>query len=192
MLETALSRKKLSLGVKVTVKSIVSAIIIACAVVLPMMVHAAFGVSGGVKLMPMYLPVIIGAALLGKAWGSAVGILAPMVSFAVTSLAGNPMPALSRLPFMMAELLVFALVCGAFSKKITQNKWFSFVAVISAQLSGRAVFLLLAAIFQRISPISFQMALSQITQGAQGLLVQAALIPLIVIAASALLLKDKE
>jgi hypothetical protein len=60
----------------------------------------------------MYLPVLLGGCLLGWRWALAVGVLSPVVSFLITSLAGAPMPALPRLPFMMAELAVFALVSG--------------------------------------------------------------------------------
>lgn len=48
MIENVLVRKNLSLKVKITVKSLISAGIIALAVILPQLVHLALGQPGGV------------------------------------------------------------------------------------------------------------------------------------------------
>ena len=140
----------------------------------------------------MYLPVLIGGCLLGWKWALAVGILSPVVSFAITSLMGDPMPALPRLPFMMAELAVFALVSGLFSKKIYENGLWAFPAVILAQLAGRAVFLGLVAIFQSVAPFSVEMIWGQICAGWPGLLIQAIVVPLLIIAIRAILVKKDD
>ena len=189
MLETALTRSQASLGKKITVKTLLSAGLIALAVALPQIVHLALGQPGGVQLLPMYLPVLLGGCLLGWRWALAVGVLSPVVSFLLTSLTGTPMPALPRLPYMMAELAVFALVSGLFSKKIAQNGLWAFPAVILAQLAGRAVFLGLAAIFPTFT---VEMIRSQILAGWMGLAIQAVAVPLLVIAIRALLLKDEK
>lgn len=60
-----------------------------------------------------------------------------IVSFAITSIFHQPMPMLERLPFMMIELSVFAVVAGAFSKLIFKNQWMILVALIAAQIVGR-------------------------------------------------------
>ena len=103
MIENILARKGISLKIRLTVKSLVSAGIVVLAVVLPQLVHLAAGASGGVTWLPMYLPVLLGGCLLGTWWGLGVGVLSPLVSFAVTSAMGNAMPAAARLPFMTAE-----------------------------------------------------------------------------------------
>ena len=159
---------------------------------LPQLVHLVAGASGGVQWLPMYLPVLLGGCLLGWKWGLGVGILSPLVSFAITSLAGNAMPAASRLPYMMAELAVFAAVSGLFSKKIAANGWMAFPAVLLAQVSGRAVFLALAAIFQGVSALSAAAVWSQIQTGLLGMVLQAVLVPFIAMGLRALLLRDKE
>ena len=66
----------------------------------------------------MYYPVLLAGGLLGIKWGLGIGILSPLVSFAITLIFHQPMPMLERLPFMMIELSVFAVVAGAFSKLI--------------------------------------------------------------------------
>ncbi len=191
MLENALTLRNFSLGKKITCKTIVSAGLIALAVVLPQLVHLALGAPGGVQWLPMYLPVLIGGCLLGTKWGIAVGVLSPMVSFIITSAMGNPMPMAARLPFMMAELAVFAAVSGLFSKKIAENGFWAFAAVIAAQLSGRLVFLGLVALFQSVTPFTPEMIWSQIQTGFVGLGVQAVLVPIIIIALRSLLIKER-
>ena len=121
MLESVLARRGASLKVKITVKSLVALGVVALAVLLPQLVHLAAGASGGVRLLPMYLPVLLGGCLLGTWWGLGVGLASPLASFALTSAFGEAMPAAARLPFMMAELAVFAVVSGLFSEKIAET-----------------------------------------------------------------------
>ena len=89
MIENILARKGISLKIRLTVKSLVSAGVIILAVMLPQLVHLAAGPSGGMTWLPMYLPVLLGGCLLGTWWGLGVGILSPLVSFAVTSAMGS-------------------------------------------------------------------------------------------------------
>ena len=191
MIENVLVRKNLSLKVKITVKSLISAGIVALAVILPQLVHLIAGQPGGVEWLPMYLPVLLGGCLVGWAWGLGVGIASPVVSFLITLAFGNPMPVAARLPFMMAELAVFAAVSGLFSKKIAQNGWMAFPAVLLAQVSGRAFFLLLVTIFQSVAPFTPQMIWGQIQTGLLGMVLQAVIVPFIVMGLKLLLDRDK-
>ena len=192
MLDNILVQSNATVKSKITVKTLTSVGLIALAVILPQIVHLALGQPGGVQLLPMYLPVLIGGCLLGWRWGIGVGALSPVVSFAITSLFGEAMPALPRLPFMVAELAVFAVVSGLFSKKIYENGLWAFPAVILAQLSGRAVFLGLVAIFQSVAPFTVEMIWSQILTGWVGLAIQAVLVPLLIIGIRAILVKDND
>lgn len=190
MIESVLTRKHARPGVKIAVKTLVSAGIIALAVILPQLVHLAAGAQGGAAWLPMYLPVLLGGCLLGWKWGLGVGILSPLVSFAITSIGGNAMPAASRLPYMIAELAVFAAVSGLFSRKIVENGWMAFPAVLLAQVAGRLFFLLTAAIFQSVSPLSAAAVWSQIQAGLLGMVLQAVVVPFLVMGLR-LLLKEK-
>ena len=192
MLENILVQSNATVKSKITVKTLTSVGLIALAVILPQIVHLALGQPGGVQLLPMYLPVLSGGCLLGWRWAIVVGALSPVVSFAITSLFGEAMPALPRLPFMVAELAVFAVVSGLFSKKIYENGLWAFPAVILAQLSGRAVFLGLVAIFQSVAPFTVEMIWSQILTGWVGLAIQAVLVPLLIIGIRAILVKDND
>lgn len=191
MIENVLVRKNVSLKTKITVKTLVSVGIVALAVILPQLVHLALGQAGGVEWLPMYLPVLLGGCLLGWAWGLGVGIASPIVSFIITLAFGNPMPALTRLPFMVAELAVFAAVSGLFSKKISANAWMAFPAVLLAQVIGRSVFMLLVVVFQSVSAFTPELIWSQIQTGLLGMVLQAVIVPFAVMGLSLILNKDK-
>lgn len=191
MIESVLSRMNVNVRLKITVKALLSAAVVALAVLLPQAVHLAAGAAGGARWLPMYLPVLLGGCLLGWRWGLGVGVLSPVVSFALTSALGEAMPAAARLPYMAAELAVFAAVSGLFSKKIAENGWMAFPAVLLAQVSGRAAFLALAAIFQGVAPLTAAAAWAQIQTGLLGLVLQAVLVPFLVMGARALMLRDR-
>ena len=190
MLEKALNERGLSLKLKVTIKSCVSVGLVVLAVILPQLVHLALGQSGGVQWLPMYAPVLICGCLLGWRWGLAVGVSSPLVSFLITSAFDSPMPAATRLPFMMAELAVFAVVSGLFTKKIAKNGWMAFPAVLLAQVSGRAFFMMLVTIFQSVAPFTPQMIWGQVQAGFAGLILQAVVVPFIIMGLKKLL--DRE
>ena len=190
MLENILTLKKYSHKTKLTVKSIVAVSLVALAVVLPQIVHFAAAQAGGVTWLPMYLPVLLAGCLLGTAWGLAVGVASPLVSFALTSMWGSAMPAAARLPFMIAELAVFAAVSGLFSKNIFKNGLFAFAATALAIVCGRAVFMLSVIVFQSVAPFTPALVWSQIQSGLAGAAAQAVLVPLVVMVARRLMLKD--
>ena len=180
MIESVLTRKNVSVKLKITVKMLVSAGIIALAIGLPQLVHAVAGAQGGAQWLPMYLPVLLGGCLLGWQWGLGIGIVSPLLSFGITSLAGNAMP-----------VAVFGAVSGVFSKRIAENSWMAFPAVLSAAVGGRTLFMTVAAVFQSVSPLSAAAVWSQIQTGLVGLVLQATLVPIIVMILSFAINKEK-
>lgn len=190
MIENALRSRQVSFKLGITVKALISAGTVALAVLLPQLAHLALGEQAGMRFLPMYLPVLLGGCLLGWQWGLGIGLLSPLVSYLITAAAGSPMPALARMPFMMAELAVFAVVCGVFSDKIAKNGLMAFPAVLLAQLGGRSVFLLSAAAFSGVSPLNAAMVWGQIQTGFAGLLIQAVLAPVIIIGLKAFMDKS--
>lgn len=175
MIESILVKREAKAKTKLTVKSLLSVGLVALATILPMLMHLAVGAQGGMVWLPMYLPVVIGGVLLGTLWGIGIAIASPLVSFIITSIVSSPMPALSRLPFMIVELVVFALVCGLFSKLIAKKVWVTPIAVVSSIVAGRLVFLALVAIFESVSSLSVSMVLSQIVAGWPGVIMLVAL-----------------
>ena len=191
MIESVLTRKNVSVKLKITVKMLVSTGIIALAIGLPQLVHAVAGAQGGAQWLPMYLPVLLGGCLLGWQWGLGIGIVSPLLSFGITSLAGNAMPVAVKLPYMVAELAVFGAVSGVFSKRIAENSRMAFPAVLSAAVGGRTLFMTVAAVFQSVSPLSAAAVWSQIQTGLVGLVLQATLVPIIVMILSFAINKEK-
>ena len=175
---------------KITIKSLISAGLVVLAVALPQIIHAALGAAGGVQWLPMYLPVLLGGCLLGWTWGLGVGIASPIVSFLITLAFGDPMPAAARLPFMIAELAVFAAVSGLFTEKIAKNAWLAFPAVLLAQVAGRTAFMLLVLIFQTVTPLTPALVWSQIQTGLLGMILQAVIVPFAVMGLKRILDRD--
>lgn len=192
MFENALTLHGASVKTKITCKALVSVGLIALAMLLPQLVHATYGAAGGAQLLPMYLPILIGGCLLGAKWGIAVGLLSPLCSFLMTSMTGVPMPDAVRLPYMMAELAVFALISGLFTDRISAKPVFAFPAVLLSCLCGRAAFLALAFVFEDVSEMQGAMAWSQICGSWMGLLMQIIAVPLIIMALNAVLMKEKQ
>lgn len=191
MLERALTLRKIES--KLTAKMIVSISLIILAVVLPQAAaHLVGGEMAGVTLLPMYLPVLIGGCVLGSKWAAIVGIASPVVSFIITSAMGSPMPAAARLPFMMAELAVFAIVSGLFTQKILKNSLWSFAAVILAGIAGRLSFLALVFLFQSFVPFNVPMIWGQIQKGFLGLGIQVVVVPVIAIIIKKYLCEENE
>ena len=182
---------------KITIRkaALCSAAAVTAAVALPQLVHMLGRLTGtgaltGQILLPMYLPVLLGGCLLGFKWGLLIGILSPVTSFLITSALGSPMPALTRLPYMIVELMVFASVSGLFGGKIIDNKWLAFPAILLAAVLGRAVFLLMAFALESVSPLSFATVWAQVTEGLSGLLLQVVLLPFVVMVLASLMKKN--
>ncbi len=190
MIERALSVNNCRTAIKITVKSAVSLVLIALAVGLPLIIHVAVGKQGGVTWLPMYLPILLGGCILGKRWGVAVGAIAPIVSYLITLAIGEPMPAATRLPYMMAELVAAAAVTGYAADKIAIKGAIAFPAIALGLIAGRLTLLVLGAIFAPISQLNAAAALSQIRAGLAGAIAQIIVLPLIIIALRRMLLRD--
>lgn len=191
MINAVLAKKELTGSAKISIKALLTFATVVAAVGLPQIVHLIAGSGGGMKWLPMYLPVLFGACLLGARWGVIAGIASPAVSFLITSAAGNPMPTAARLPFMAAELALMALIAGIFSSKTAEKPLLSFAAVASALVAGRAFFLLLVTVFASLVPFTPQVIIGQIVTGIPGLILCATAVPLALIAVSHISARDE-
>lgn len=181
MIDNILINKNLSIRTKITIKTLISISLIILSVCLPQIAHLIIKNQSGIKLLPMYFPILIGGCLLGIKYGLFVSIFSPIMSYLFTSLLNNPMPTLERLPFMIVELSIFAIITGLFSKKIAKNPYLSFIAVILAFIVGRSSFLLLATIFQNMVSFTPTIIFNQIKMGYLGVIIQTIIVPLIII-----------
>ncbi len=180
--------KKLSASARFAVEGAIAALCVILSVALPQLAHALGGASAGAIWMPMYLAPTLAGCLLGWRWGLMVGALSPIASYAFTTLTlGAAMPALTRVPYMTAELAAFGAISGAFKKPIAKNALFAFPATLCAQIGGRAIYV----IYSLIAGGSFSSIVTSIKTGLAGLGIQLLLVPLAVIVIAALIKEDK-
>ena len=66
MIENVLTLKQVTYKKKITIKTLISIGIVAMAVTLPMLVHLIAGNTGGMRWLPMYLPILIGSNIIAK------------------------------------------------------------------------------------------------------------------------------
>ena len=81
MIESILQQRSVRARTRITVKTVLAAGLVALAVLLPQLVHVALGAPGGVRWLPMYLPVLLAGCLLGPAWGLGVGVLSSLCNY---------------------------------------------------------------------------------------------------------------
>ena len=129
-------------AIKISKESAFILLTVACAVTLPQLFHGLgvlLGVGGklGQIFLPMYIPVIIIGFYRGSAAGAITGLLAPLVSFAITG-----MPAEALLPYITVELIATGLIAGA----ISGVKMHATLRILSVQVGAKIVRLLAFAI----------------------------------------------
>ena len=90
-----------------TRKLVYGGILLALGILLPQAFHLTGIPQSGNVFLPMHIPVLLAGFMLGPVYGAGIGILSPVISFFLTA-----MPALGRLPFMMAELMGYGAASG--------------------------------------------------------------------------------
>lgn len=89
----------------------------------------------GNMLLPMHLPVLICGAVCGPIFGGIVGAVSPLLRSLIFG-----MPALFPTAVAMSlELLAMGVVMGILAKLLPKKIGFSYIALLSAQLSGRVI-----------------------------------------------------
>lgn len=156
------------------------AVFLACAVavVLPQLCHLIGKLTGtgmmiGTVLSPMHFPIIFVGLVAGPIVGAISGILAPLVSFALTG-----MPLAKMLPLMVVELFGYGLAAG-FLRNIRLN---NFVKVFITMIFGR-VLRFLACLFMFYALSKTEIGIFEIWQSIPkclpGIILQLILLPLL-------------
>ena len=159
-----------------TTKQIIyTALFASIGIVLPQTFHLIGGTALGTILLPMHLPVFIGAMLLGPL----SGVVIALVSLTIGVMIG--MPPMPIAIFMAFEMITYALVAGYLYNKRNLN---IFVSLVIAKLSGMTISLIAI----NIAIILFSLALPPIfgtiamfTIGIPGIIIQLIIVPIIVI-----------
>lgn len=113
-----------------TKKLVYTAVFLALGILFPMLFHL-LGLPGQV-LLPMHVPIFLGALTLGTISGFIVGILTPILSSLLT---GMP-PMIPMVPIMVFELAAYGFFAGFLYEKYPKNV---FIPLIAAMIIGRIV-----------------------------------------------------
>lgn len=161
-----------------------SGLFIALGLLVPQVFHMLGGNTAGGIFLPMHLPVLISGLLLGPAYGTAVGVLSPLLSALLTG-----MPPLTRLPFMVLELLVYGLVSGLCAKRLfvglaagrKHGPWLrDYASLLAAQTAGRlayAISLLITGNLLHLAQGGAALAWTSTLTGLPGIILQWLLVP---------------
>ena len=115
-------------------RTVLSALMVALCVVLPMAFHAV--PDGGTVFLPMHIPILICGMICGWPYGFLCGLLGPLLSCLTTG-----MPPLAFLPAMMVECAAYGLVTGLFLRLVHTGKLYVdlYAALIVAMIVGRVI-----------------------------------------------------
>ncbi|MCL1862694.1 MAG: ECF transporter S component [Defluviitaleaceae bacterium] len=162
---------------------IVTAMLIALCVVLPMAFHSI--PRAGSIILPMHIPVLLAGLICGWKFGLLAGVLGPFLSASLTGM--PPLGGVAEL--MMIELGIYGLVSGVVMHFIhTRRASFDlYISLIAAMLVGRVVAGIgqYAYFFSGMEGESYTWALwtaSYFVTSLPGIVIQLAFVPSVVMA----------
>jgi len=160
-------------------KLVYAAVCLALCMVLPLLTGNIQQLGNAVCLI--HIPVLLCAFLCGPWYALAVGIIAPVLRFAIFG-----MPPLFPIGVSMCfELAAYGAVCGLLYKRLHQKAGSIYISLIVAMLAGRLVWGAVRAMLTMASNTTFTWALfftGAFVTALPGIALQIVLIPLIVLA----------
>lgn len=156
---------------------VLSALFLALALVLPFL-------TGQIKqlgnaLCPMHIPVILCGFFCGPLYALAVGVIAPLLRFA---LFGMP-PVIPTGLAMCFELATYGVVAGVLYRALPKKPVFIYVSLIAAMLAGRLVWGAVQWVLLGVGKTEFGWPVffaGAFTNAIPGIILQLVLIPLLV------------
>lgn len=160
-------------------KPVLSAMFLALALVLPLVTGQL--TQTGNAFCPMHIPVILCGYFCGPWYALTVGLVAPLLRFAIFS-----MPPLMPIGISMCfELAAYGLISGLMYKLLPKRKVHIYVSLIAAMLGGRAVWGISRAVLSGFQKTDFGFSLfiaGAFTNAVPGIIIQIILIPAVVMA----------
>lgn len=140
-------------------------------VALPRIFHVLAGTSAGATFLPMHIAVLIAALTFGITSSTIVAGSSIVCSYLLTG-----MPSLARLPYMLIELIIYAILLSVLNKKF--NLYVSLVATI---ILGRMLYagVLAVAINVLGLPTYGISVIESIKVGLPGIIIQLMFVPFI-------------
>jgi len=140
-------------------------------IVLPKMFHILAGTAAGATFLPMHITVLIAVLTFGITSATIVAGSSIIFSYLLTG-----MPVLARLPYMLMELVIYAVLLGLFNKKFN-----SYISLIATIVLGRIIYALV--LFVAIDIFGFQTynisVIESIKTGMPGIIIQLLCVPVI-------------
>lgn len=99
-------------------------------IILPRIFHILAGSSAGATFLPMHIAVLISALTFGLISSSIVAGSSVVFSYLLTG-----MPSLERLPYMLIELVIYAVLLSILNKKFN-----SYISLIATIIIGRVLY----------------------------------------------------
>lgn len=129
------------------------------------------GSTAGATFLPMHIAVLIAAFTFGATSAGVVAGSSVICSYLLTG-----MPTIERLPYMLIELVIYAVLLSLFNKK-----WNSYIALILTMVLGRILYsgVLFVAIYLFQLPTYGISVIESVQTGLPGIIIQLALIPVI-------------
>jgi len=162
-------------------RSVITAMLIATGIVLPMIFHLIPAGIAARSLLPMHIPIFIAGLVLGPFYGFFAGLVTPLLSSMTT---GMPAPGLTVYR-MMVELSVYGAASG-FVMRYIRTRWPMvdlYISLIFAMVVGRIVAGLFSAVVL-LGGETFGMGVwvtGYFVTSAPGIVVQMVIIPTIII-----------
>lgn len=160
-------------------KLVLSALFLALALVLPFLTGQLKQL--GNALCPMHIPVILCGFFCGPWYALAVGVIAPLLRFA---LFGMP-PIMPTGLAMCFELAAYGAVSGILYRVLPKKPAFIYVALIAAMLAGRLVWGGVMTVLMGLGKVEFGWEIflaNGFAKALPGIAIQIVLIPVLVMA----------
>ena len=141
-------------------------------ITLPRIFHILAGNTAGATFLPMHIAVLIAALTFGITSSAIVAGSSVIFSYLLTG-----MPSLARLPYMLIELLIYAVLLSIFNKKFN-----SYISLIATIVLGRVVYAGVLAFAINVIGLSTYgiSVIESIKIGLPGIVIQLLCIPIIV------------
>lgn len=140
-------------------------------IALPRIFHILAGSAAGATFLPMHIVVLIAVLTFGITSGMIVAGSSMICSYLLTG-----MPALARIPYMLIELVIYAVLLGMFNKKFN-----SYISLIATIILGRILYVI--TLFVAIDVFGFQTygisVIESIKTGMLGIIIQLLCVPVI-------------
>ncbi|MCI8291142.1 MAG: ECF transporter S component [Clostridia bacterium] len=143
----------------------------ALGVALPRGFHLLAGSSAGATFLPMHICILIAALTFGIVSSTLVAGSSVVFSFLLTG-----MPSLARLPYMLIELVIYAVVLSVLNKKYN-----SYVSLIATMILGRILYA--GVLFASVNILGFSSygisVMESVKLGIPGIILQLLFVPII-------------